>query len=94
MTKNDLLHVIKEEYPSIPIKDIDGILKTYTVIIADMLIDGEPFTIPNLVTLKPVVCKERQGRNPQTGETITIPAQRRVKVIMSKTLKELMNNES
>ena len=86
-----MLHAIKAKCPDNSLKNIDDILKAYERVMDDTLVKGESFIIPDVVTLKPSTRKERQGRHPQTGEAITIPAQRRVKVIMSKCLKELMN---
>jgi nucleoid DNA-binding protein len=54
------------------------------------------FTIPGMIKIKKVrkaATKARQGRNPQTGETITIkakPARTVVKTLALKGLKELI----
>lgn len=37
---------------------------------------------------------ERQGRNPATGETITIPASRKLSFTLSKVLREAFNQSS
>jgi len=42
-----------------------------------------------LVKYKVVETKERKARNPKTGETIVIPASKKVKVVKSSTLKNL-----
>ena len=46
------------------------------------------FTLPGLGKLVLVNRKARQGRNPATGETITIPAKRVVKFRVAKAAKE------
>ena len=46
------------------------------------------FTIPGIGKLVLVNRKERQGRNPATGETITIPAKTVVKFRIAKACKE------
>ena len=38
---------------------------------------GQTVNLRNFGTFKTVDCAERQGRNPQTGEPITIPAHKR-----------------
>jgi DNA-binding protein HU-beta len=40
---------------------------------------GESVKFPALGTFTPVATKERQGRNPQTGKPLTIPAGTRIK---------------
>ncbi|MDA0989434.1 MAG: HU family DNA-binding protein [Verrucomicrobia bacterium] len=46
------------------------------------------FTVPGIGKLVLVDRKERQGRNPATGETITIPAKTVVKFRIAKVCKE------
>lgn len=46
------------------------------------------FTIPGLGKLTLVQRKKRQGRNPATGETITIPAKKVVKFRVAKACKD------
>lgn len=40
---------------------------------------GESIKLPELGTFTPIPTKERQGRNPRTGEPLTIPAGTRIK---------------
>ena len=44
-----------------------------------------------MVTFEAVEKPERQGRNPQTGEAVTIPARKAVKFKAAKALKEAVN---
>lgn len=46
------------------------------------------FTIPGLGKLVVVNRKKRQGRNPATGETITIPAKKVLKFRIAKAAKD------
>ncbi|MBN2199692.1 MAG: HU family DNA-binding protein [Candidatus Aminicenantes bacterium] len=48
----------------------------------------EGFTVPGLGKLVLVHRKERQGRNPATGETIMIPAKKAVKFRVAKACKD------
>ena len=50
----------------------------------------DPVTISGFGTFKVKQTKARQGRNPKTGETIQIPAKRKVAFRASKELKELV----
>ena len=55
------------------------------------LTKGEPVMISSFGKFSPRQRKERKGRNPQTGETITIPARKVVTFKLSRVLKERIN---
>ena len=50
----------------------------------------DPVAISGFGTFKVKQTKARQGRNPKTGETIQIPAKRKVAFRASKELKEML----
>ncbi len=63
-----------------------------TEVIADALKDGEKVTIPGFGVLFDVSERaEHEGRNPRTGETVTIPASKSVKFKAGKNLKDAVN---
>jgi len=55
------------------------------------LAKGEPVMISSFGKFSPRERKARKGRNPQTGETITIPARKVVTFKVSRVLKERIN---
>lgn len=57
------------------LKAVDAFLCT----ISDALKDGREVNIPDFGRFYVQDCPERQGRNPQTGEVITIPATKRIR---------------
>ncbi len=57
------------------LKAVDAFLCT----ISDALKDGKEVNIPDFGRFYVQDCPERQGRNPQTGEVITIPATKRIR---------------
>ena len=57
-------------------------------IIATALDAGEKVTVPGFGTFSTKKRGERQGRNPATGQTITIPAKKYVHFKPGKTLRE------
>ncbi len=65
-------------------KVIDAIIRT----IGDTLAAGEKVTLVGFGTFGVRQRMARTGRNPQTGETIQIPAKRIAKFLPGKTLKE------
>ena len=50
---------------------------------------GEKVQLPGLFTAETVERPARNGRNPRTGESMTIPAHKAVKISASSTLKKL-----
>ena len=64
---------------------VDNIVKTVR--------KGEPLKIPNLGTFRRRNLKARKGRNPQTGQTVKIPARKKVRFTAAKTFKEAVLGE-
>lgn len=58
--------------------------------IRDTLLSGESIRFSALGTLDVFDCKERFGRNPQTGETIRLKPHRAVKFRMCKAIKDAL----
>ncbi len=59
--------------------------------IHDELADGDNLTLVGFGTFSVVNRAERTGRNPQTGEAITIPAKNIIKFKPGKNLSEAVN---
>jgi DNA-binding protein HU-beta len=78
------------------IAGLTGIPKTHVAMVYDsifeisveMLAEGDKVSVPNFGTFMLSERPERQGRNPATGEPITIRASKSVRFKVSKNLKE------
>jgi DNA-binding protein HU-beta len=57
-------------------KAVEEVLSVLGDVIGDAVLAGEKVTVPGLLTAEKVDRAERQGRNPQTGESITIARRR------------------
>jgi len=66
-------------------------LDAFTDELTKALRKGDKITLPGLGTFSVAKRARRKGRNPQTGEVITIPAARVPKFKPSQTLKEAVN---
>lgn len=83
------------ERTSLSKKDVASVLEALVAVVAEELKAGNPVTVPGLVKVKLVrkpARPARPGRNPFTGEAITIkakPARNAVKVSAIKALKDL-----
>ncbi|MEE9192107.1 MAG: HU family DNA-binding protein [Candidatus Aerophobetes bacterium] len=63
-------------------------VNTVTSVITDALARGEKVTLVGFGTFKVMQRKARTGRNPQTGQTIQIPAKKAPKFRPGKGLRE------
>lgn len=53
----------------------------------DAIVAGEDVALANFISVSTYVSAEKKGRNPSTGEEMIIPAKKRVRVKVSKNLK-------
>ncbi len=68
--------------------DADRALKAFISVVSESLKNGEDVPLVGFGTFSIVDRAEREGRNPLTGEAITIAAKKVVKFKPGKTLKE------
>lgn len=87
MNKTELITGMAEK-AEISKKDAEKALNAFTNIVADTLVDGDKVSITGFGTFEVIERAERQGRNPATGETITITASKSPKFKAGKALKD------
>jgi DNA-binding protein HU-beta len=90
MTKEELVKGVAkrmEVSQSAASKSVDVIFDA----LKESLGKGDSFRMIGFGTFKVVDRSERKGRNPRTGQEITIPAQKTVRFLPGKQLRELMN---
>lgn len=75
------------ERSGIPAGMVDGVLNALASVVVEQVAQGVKLQVPGIVTIDVVQRSARTGRNPQTGETMQIPARRAVKVTPSAPLK-------
>lgn len=73
MNKGELIDVVAEK-ADVSKRDADSVVSAAIDAIMGAVADGEKVTIVGFGTFEPRDRKQREGRNPQTGETMTIPA--------------------
>jgi nucleoid DNA-binding protein len=73
MTKNNLIDAVSEATKGTK-KDTEVLVDAVLTTIADALAKGEKVDLRGFGTFQVNGKKERQGRNPRTGETMTIAA--------------------
>ena len=72
-------------------KDTEAALKAFTDVIAEELKKGEKIQLVGFGTFEVAERAERTGRNPQTGEEMTIAACKAPKFKAGKALKDAVN---
>lgn len=90
MNKTDLVNVIAQE-TEVKKKDIETVVNaTFDAIIA-ALKEGDKVQLIGFGTFEVKDVAAREGRNPATGETITIAASKKPSFSASKVLKDTVN---
>ena len=72
-------------------KDAEKALKAFTEVVADELKKGEKIQLVGFGTFEVGERAAREGRNPQTGETMAIAACKAPKFKAGKALKDAIN---
>ncbi len=91
MTKAELVEKIYAK-AGLPTKSMaESALDAVVVTLREALAEGESVTFTGFGTFKVSHRAERKGRNPRTGEEITIPASKVAKFTPGKLLKESLN---
>jgi len=72
-------------------KDAEKALKAFTEVVADELKKGDKIQLVGFGTFEVAERAAREGRNPQTGETMTIAACKAPKFKAGKALKDAIN---
>ncbi len=67
---------------------VENCINCYTKVMQEEIANNGLFQIFKFGTFKVSERKEHQGRNPQTGETMTIPAHKVIKFTPSQSLKD------
>lgn len=87
MTKADLIGKIADD-AGITKAVAEKALNSFVSAVADALAEGDKVTLVGFGTFDVAERAKREGRNPRTGETITIPASKVVRFKVGNKLKD------
>ena len=90
MNKTELVAAIVEK-TELSKKDAEKAVKAFTEVVADELKKGEKIQLVGFGTFEVADRLAREGRNPKTGETMTIAASKTPKFKAGKALKDMVN---
>jgi len=88
--KADMINAIADQ-AGISKKEAAAAFEAFVNYISDACQSGERCTIPGLGSFSVTERKAREGRNPRTKETITIPASKNVRFKAGKDLRDILN---
>lgn len=90
MNKTELTNAVAEK-TGLTKKDADKAVKAIIEAFSSSLAKGESVQLVGFGTFSVGTRAERAGKNPKTGEALTIPACKTVKFKAGKTLKDTVN---
>ena len=90
MNKTELVAAIADE-AGLSKKDAEKALKAFTDVVTEELKKGEKVQLVGFGTFEVSERAAREGRNPQTGETMKIEASKAPKFKAGKALKDMVN---
>lgn len=90
MNKTELVAAIAEK-AELSKKDAEKALKAFTDVVTEELVKGEKIQLVGFGTFEVSERPAREGRNPQTGESMKIAASRAPKFKAGKALKDVVN---
>lgn len=90
MNKTELIAAVAEK-AELSKKDAEKAIKAFTDVVSDELVKGEKIQLVGFGTFEVSERAAREGRNPQTGETMTIAASKAPKFKAGKALKDMIN---
>ena len=93
MTKAELVNKLAEKVPDITKKRAEVIINVILGSIINALASNDKVEVRGLGSFKLRSRKERNGRNPKTGEPVTVPAKKVPFFKTGKELKELVDGK-
>ena len=90
MNKTELIAAVAEK-AELSKKDAEKAVKAFTDVVAEELVKGEKIQLVGFGTFEVSERPAREGRNPQTGETMEIKASKAPKFKAGKALKDIIN---
>lgn len=91
MNKTEFIAAVAEQ-ANLSKKDAEAAVKAFTDVVSNELKKGEKIQLVGFGTFEVSERAAREGRNPRTGETMSVAACKTPKFKAGKALKDLVNN--
>ena len=92
MIKSELIEEIAEKNPHLYQRDVEQIVNTILEVITNALIKGDRVELRGFGAFSVKMRPARTGRNPRTGEAVSVAAKNLPAFKPGKELKERLNN--
>ena len=92
MNKTELVAAMANE-TNLSKKDVEAVLKSFVDVVAKELKNGGKIQLVGFGIFEVSERAAREGRNPQTGETMTIEASKAPRFKAGKALKDMVNGK-
>lgn len=93
MTKSELIQRLAEQNPHLFLRDVERIVDTVFETISQSLVDGNRIELRGFGAFSIKHRDARIGRNPRTGESVSVPAKRLPFFKPGKALREQLNTD-
>ncbi len=90
MNRTELVKAVAES-SGVDSTDVDSVLKSFQSVVSDGVAKGDKITIQGFLTFEQVDRAAREGRNPATGEAMTLAASRKLAFSPAKAVKAALN---
>src|SRR5690606_25711693 len=91
MTKSQLIERIAQRLPAIPRQKVEAIVNASFEAMASAMARGERIEIRGFGSFAIKTRPSREGRNPKTGEKVTVPPRRSLTFTVGKELRDRLN---
>lgn len=91
MIRSELLQALAKENPELRAEDVERVLDTFFEQIAERLADGGRVELRGFGAFSTREREARKGRNPRTGETVSVPDKRVPYFKPGKEMRERLN---
>lgn len=93
MTRSELIQKLAEKNPHLYLRDVETIVDTTFDEVTEALIRGDRVELRGFGTFSVKERNARTGRNPRTGESVTVDAKRLPFFKTGKGLRERLNGD-
>ncbi|MCB1555813.1 MAG: integration host factor subunit beta [Alphaproteobacteria bacterium] len=93
MTKSELIQRLAEKNPHLYLRDVEKIVETFFAEIGNALARGDRVELRGFGTFSVKERDARTGRNPRTGESVSVAAKRLPFFKTGKGLRDRLNEE-
>lgn len=91
MTKSQLIEKIAKQSPHVPRREVEAIVNVVFEQMSDALRRDERIEIRGFGSFAVKLRRARQGRNPKTGKSVSVPERRTPYFTVGKELRERLN---